>query len=603
MSSRIPLLTMPISNETDVVAVRQRARRIAELIGFDTQDQTRIATAVSEIARNAFEYAGGGMAAFRLEAVKGKPQSFIVSIRDEGPGIADTDAILEGRYKSQHGMGIGISGARRLVDEFQIQSGHKVGTTVELGKHFSGRQRTIEKSKISKIVDQISREGPEADPLRAIAFHNVELARNLEEMSARQRELRHLSQELEDTNRGVVALYSELEQKADELRQASELKTRFLSHMSHEFRTPLNSILALSDLLLKRVDGELTEEQETQVSFIKRSAESLHELVNDLLDIAKLEAGRVDVRLSTFGVADLMGGLRGVLKPLEKGNTVKLIFEDPPADLPPITSDEGKLVQIIRNFVSNALKFTLEGEVRIRVHPSSQSKTIRFAVSDTGIGIAPEHRERVFEEFSQIDSPTQRLVKGTGLGLSLCRKLAEVLHGKIELVSAEGKGSTFTLEIPLDLDLNATAPANFPNLLGEPEELVKTRRSRKEMTVLIADDDPVFRYTLRQLIVADEAPYNVIEAPDGVECYAKARDLKPDVIVLDLQMPRRDGYQVLEDLSADPMTKGIPVVLSSSADLDLITRERIATARGFLPKRELSRETVAAALDRILENR
>lgn len=530
------------------------------------------------------------------------PQSFVVSIEDEGPGIADTEAILEGRYRSQHGMGVGILGARRLVDEFHIQSDRKVGTSVKLGKHFASRQRPIEKAILAEIIDQLAREQTEVDPLRTIALQNLESARSLDETSARQKELGHLSQELEETNRGVVALYSELEQKAEELRQASELKTRFLSHMSHEFRTPLNSILALSDLLLKRVDGELTDEQQTQVSFIKRSAESLHELVNDLLDIAKLEAGRIDVRLSTFSVADLMGGLRGALKPLEKGNAVRLIFDEPPAGLPLLTSDEGKVVQIIRNFVSNALKFTLEGEVRVRVYPSQQAKALRFEVSDTGIGIAPEHRERIFEEFSQIDSPIQRLVKGTGLGLSLCRKLAELLHGQIELASAEGKGSTFTLEIPAELDLDAKAPTNFPQLVGAQEAPRQARRSRKEKTVLIADDDPVFRYTLRQLIVSDEAPYNVIEAPDGIECYTKARDLKPDVIVLDLQMPKRDGYQVLEDLSMDILTKGIPVILSSSADLDLIMQDRTATARAFLPKRELSRETIAAALDRILEN-
>ena len=291
-----------------------------------------------------------------------------------------------------------------------------------------------------------------------------------------------------------------------------------------------------------------------------------------------------------------------MLKPLEKGNAVKLVFEEPPAGLPLLISDEGKIVQIIRNFVSNALKFTLRGEVRIRVFLSDNSGKIRFAVSDTGIGIAPADRDRIFEEFSQIDSPTQRLVKGTGLGLALCRKLAEILSGEIELASEEGKGSTFTLVTPLILDSDATGVAVFARP-DEQDDHARTRQARKELTVLIVDDDPVFRYTLRQLIVADAAPYNVIEAPDGIEGCAKARDLKPDVIVLDLQMPKRDGYQVLQDLSSDPETEGIPVLLSSSADYDLITQDRISTARAFLPKRELTRETIAAALDRVLGNR
>ena len=169
---------------------------------------------------------------------------------------------------------------------------------------------------------------------------------------------------MEDTNRGVVALYAELDERAEQLRRASELKSRFLSNMSHEFRTPLNSILALSRLLMDRTDGPLTVEQERQVTYIRRSAESLTELVNDLLDLAKVEAGKLEIRPSYFTIGELFGALRGVMKPLQQNDAVDLIFEDV-TDCPPLFTDEAKLAQILRNLISNALKFTERGEVRV----------------------------------------------------------------------------------------------------------------------------------------------------------------------------------------------------------------------------------------------
>ena len=230
---------------------------------------------------------------------------------------------------------------------------------------------------------------------------------SLEEIRRREEESQQLNQELGDTNRGVVALYAELDGRAEQLRQASELKTRFLSNMSHEFRTPLNSVLALSRLLLDRIDGELTSEQERQVGYIRRSAESLLELVNDMLDLAKVEAGKAEVKPVRFAVTSLFGALRGALKPLLTSASVDLLFE-PLQDLPPLYTDEAKVAQILRNLVSNALKFTEQGEVRVTARLSEDTTSVIFAVRDTGIGIAPEHHERIFEEFSQVDTKTAR---------------------------------------------------------------------------------------------------------------------------------------------------------------------------------------------------
>jgi CheY-like chemotaxis protein/two-component sensor histidine kinase len=218
--------------------------------------------------------------------------------------------------------------------------------------------------------------------------------------------------------------------------------------MSHEFRTPLNSILALSRLLLDRMDGPLTGEQERQIGFIRKAAEDLAELVDDLLDLAKVEAGKIVIRVAECRIDKLFGALRGMLRPLLVNTSVTLVFEDA-TDVPTLTTDEAKVSQIVRNFISNALKFTEHGEVRVSARPTPDGRAVAIAVRDTGIGIAPEYQEAIFEEFSQVEHHVQRRVKGTGLGLPLARRLAHLLGGTITLESALGVGSTFTLTLPV----------------------------------------------------------------------------------------------------------------------------------------------------------
>ena len=267
--------------------------------------------------------------------------------------------------------------------------------------------------------------------------------RALGELRERQEELLSLNRELEDTNRGVVALYAELDEKADHLRRADEMKSRFLSNMSHEFRTPLNSIRALSRLLLDRVDGDLSIEQEKQVGFISKASDDLTALVDDLLDLAKIEAGKIEVHPIEFSVGNLFSALRGMLRPLLVGDAVKLSFEEPQSTLT-LYNDEGKVSQILRNFISNAIKFTEQGEVSVSAQLSEDRQTVRFSVADTGIGIAPEDQGRIFDEFTQLPSPLQGRVKGTGLGLPLCRRLAHLLGGDVSVKSERGVGSVFT---------------------------------------------------------------------------------------------------------------------------------------------------------------
>jgi signal transduction histidine kinase len=264
------------------------------------------------------------------------------------------------------------------------------------------------------------------------------------------REAEGLRVELEETNRGVLALYAELDSQADQLRQATELKSRFLAYMSHEFRTPINSIRSIARLLMDRVDGPLTGEQERQVAFIQSTATEFAEMVDDLLDLAKVEAGRVEISPAWFEMVDLFSALRGMFKPVLTNPDVHLVFEEP-SDVPKLYTDDRKLSQILRNFISNALKFTPRGEVRVSARCEGGER-VTFSVADTGVGIPPEFQDSIFQDFSQVHSALQKRLRGTGLGLSLSKKLAQLLGGSVALQSEPGKGSVFSVTIPLRLE-------------------------------------------------------------------------------------------------------------------------------------------------------
>ena len=697
-----PIVTIALARETDIVQVRQRARQIAALLGFDTHDQTRITTAVSEIARNVLEHGRGGQVAFR--ALLGDPrqgdlqQGMEIVLTDKGPGIADLEAVLTGTYQSPTGMGIGLRGARRLMDAFTIDSAPGRGTSVTMAKHLPPGAKRLDDATLKRAAVKLAGERA-ADPLEEIRRQNQDLLMSLEALRNRQDELTELNDELEDTNRGVVALYAELDEKADHLRRADDLKTRFLSNMTHEFRTPLNSILALSRMLLQRLDGPLTAEQEKQIGFIRSSAETLSELVNDLLDLAKVEAGKTVIAPEAFEVETLFGTLRGMLRPLLVGENVALVFEDASA-LPRLDTDESKLSQILRNFISNAIKFTERGEVRVSAVAVDDDQSIAFTVADTGIGIPPEDIERIFDEYAQVDNPLQRTAKGTGLGLPLSKRLAELLGGDITVESEPGVGSRFTVTVPrvfagarpapvrsidpgrlpvlvvedaavdaailerqladtryqvltvptigtartvlasmrpsaivldafligeqcwpflveikrgwttrdipvvllasmeqgrralgMGADEYATKPVDAAWLIATLDRLVGQGDLRK---VLVIDDDLMSRYLVRRYLA--DLPVVVTEATSGLDGIRRAQDDRPDVICLDIRMPVLDGYQVIERLAVDPVTRATPIIVITSTPSAELEHDRLTRVETVLSKDDLSRDSLTRAI-------
>jgi signal transduction histidine kinase/DNA-binding response OmpR family regulator len=689
------LVSLALEREEDVVAARRCAAHIGALLEFDVQEQTRIATAVSEIVRNAFRYGGGGAVRFDLD-LEARPQQLRVLVEDRGPGIANLEAVLGGRFHSPSGMGLGIAGARRLMDDLSIDT-TPAGTRIVLSKILPSSSGFLTDRRADDIAAAI-RLRPRHGLADELQRQNQELLQALADLEHKQQELTRLNRELEDTNRGVVALYAELDERADRLRRADDLKSRFLSNMTHEFRTPVNAIIGLCDLLVEEREQE-RREPEPEVAYIKKAAEQLSTLVNDLLDLAKVEAGRTEVRAESFEVQNLFRALRGMLRPLLLTQSVTLVFED--ADgVPPLCSDEAMVSQILRNLISNGLKFTERGEVRVSASYDSDTGMVTFCVADTGIGIEAENQLIVFEEFGQVANRLQRKVRGTGLGLPLSRRLAELLGGTLTLQSEPGVGSVFT--VTLAANYGAARPASPPvewtrdpdrlsvlaiedsaeaefacdrmlkgspfqpltvGSIGEADAVLETvapaailldlvlgqeawdfliRLKRDQRTrhvpvvvasllesrekalalgadaflvkpierativetlnglharmhppirVLVIDDEESARYLIRRCLPLPG--FEVIEVPDPLDGHRRARADQPDVIVLDMVMPGITGPQLLIELSADPLTARIPVVIVTGASLtDAEKRTLGRSASAILLKTDLSRHTL-----------
>ncbi|MFO0742665.1 MAG: ATP-binding protein [Labilithrix sp.] len=385
-----------------------------------------------------------------------------------------------------------------------------------------------------------------------------QVAETMTELGALQREADRQRKQLEqsyreilDSNRALTTMHAVLDDKNDELRRAADVKSRVVSNVSHEFRTPINSILGLTQLLLDRLDGDLTAEQEKQVRFVRSSAEALSELVNDLLDLSRIEAGRHELRASKFDVTELFSSLRGMMKPLVREG-VDLIFDEIP--LVQLDTDRGKVSQILRNLVSNAIKFTEKGTIRVHAEKVGDDR-LRFSVTDTGIGIVEKDLPRVFEEFTQIDSEIQRRVKGTGLGLTLARKLAEMLGGTLTAQSKVGEGSTFTLDLPRVHEEVAV----IDNIAERAQKI----DSNKQQVLVVEDNRQTMFFYERYLV---SAGFQVVPARTVEEARKQLARVRPAAIVLDVVLEGEATWGFLAELKESPETRDIPVMVVTIVD-------------------------------------
>lgn len=378
-------------------------------------------------------------------------------------------------------------------------------------------------------------------------------------------ETRSLSVEITKRN-------EELSAKNKEIENAYKVKSEFLSSMSHELRTPLNSIIGFSSVLLGPSGDPLTPDQRMALEKVLKNGKHLLQLINDILDISKLESGRMMLSVESEDVSTIISNCVLIVEPLIQSKRLSLT-QDIQANLPALTTDIVKLRQILVNLLSNAAKFTEKGGISIKV-AQQQNDIISFGITDTGIGIERKNFERVFEEFQQVDSSSTRKYKGTGLGLPIARKLARMLGGDLTVESEIGKGSTFTLAVPgkLPSRLIETQMPQPPVRFPEPASarpaaafsMPPPGPGVQQFQILSIDDDPDVIEILRKYLIPEG--YSIVGALSGDEGLELAAKAKPALITLDIMMPKKDGWQVLRELKQNPATKDIPVIIHSIVD-------------------------------------
>jgi signal transduction histidine kinase/CheY-like chemotaxis protein len=395
------------------------------------------------------------------------------------------------------------------------------------------------------------------------------LSEQEEELRSTNEELRCQQEELRQTNDELATQRRRLEQKAGELATVSNYKSQFLANMSHELRTPLNSMLLLSKLLEENPDGNLTAKQTEYARTVHGAGKDLLHLINQVLDLAKVEAGKQTVQLATVAIADIADQIRRVFEPLADEKRLALRIETD-ANVPrAITTDRQRVVQILTNLIGNAIKFTDRGSVTLRI--ARAGEMVSFVVRDTGPGIAPEHQARVFQAFEQVDGSAQRKHGGTGLGLGIAREYAMLLGGELRLESTKGEGSTFTCLLPA-----RSAETPEPRHSSSPS----LEAVRVPLDLLVIEDDPVFAEVLGDLARTRGLSHAI--ASDGTRGLELARSRQPRGIILDVKLPDMDGWAVMEKLRADPATAAIPVHMASG--VEMAERGLAMGAVGYLVK-------------------
>ncbi|MCB8874236.1 ATP-binding protein [Acidisoma silvae] len=611
------IITLAMEHEADVVAVRQRARRIAELLGFGMLDQTRIATAASEIARNAVTYARSGRAEFALSGAS-LPQHLLIRIADKGPGIANLDDVLEGRYQSQTGMGLGIIGARRLMDRVDIDSSSEKGTRVTLDKILPKGQEPVPASALVDLARRLATEVA-GDPLVEVRAQNQELLRSLEDVKTQQDEMMRLNDELDRTNKGVVALLAELDQKATELetlnatlekrvataiaeREAAEQSLRQSQKMeavgqltggiAHDFNNMLTGIVTSLDIIQSRIEQGRTDKLERYTQAAMISAQRAAALTHRLLAFSRrqpLDPKPVDAKHLVASMTDLIRQTIGPTHSLD-------VAAD--ADLWTTLCDPNQLENAILNLSINARDAMPDGgNLLIETRNADLNEAaiaagigavtgqyVAVCVTDTGTGMSADVLSRAFEPFFT----TKPIGQGTGLGLSMVYGFARQSQGYLKIESEEGRGTTIRIYLPR----HSGEILSAENAVALSQDIAQTDKGE---TILIVEDDAVIRNLTVEVL--SEAGYRILQASDGQEGLRMLDSrIHIDLLLTDVGLPRVNGRQ-LADQARETRQSLKVLFITGYAQNTKLTSDALAPGMSILTKPF----TVAGLINRVKE--
>ena len=444
----------------------------------------------------------------------------------------------------------GVIAGGDLSTSVVVASKDEIGVLATSFNHMTENLRDAIASRDSEIVERKRAE----EELQAAHAQTVQLNESLD------RRVMERTAELTAANEELVQSQRELAVARDQALEATQAKSEFLANMSHELRTPLNAIIGYSEMLQEEAEGLNQQDFIPDLERIHGAGTHLLTLINDILDLSRVEAGRMELYLETFSISDMVQDVVGVIQPLveKNSNTLEVHCED---DIGSMRADMTKVRQTLFNLLSNACKFSEGGTISVDVTRKTEDGVDRvsFRVADTGIGMTPEQMGRLFQPFSQADASTSRRYGGTGLGLAVSRSFCQMMHGDITVESEAGVGSTFTFTLPIE--------AVDPKVELEPvrEEPGSALAAKGASTVLVIDDDPVARDLMKRYLSGQD-DFQVEVASGGEEGLRLARELRPDVITLDVLMPSMDGWAVLSALKADPDLADIPVIVLTIVD-------------------------------------